>query len=81
MTMMDNDDLKIVSDVLDDVQPKEREKERERQREKYVIFLSDDKAHRGLRMGRGRFSRETACTPSGKSDYVQTLAPCRVKAS
>lgn len=34
MTMMDNDDLKIVSDVLDDVQPKEREKERERQRER-----------------------------------------------
>lgn len=56
-------------------------REREREREICYIFLSDDKAHRGLRMGRGRFSRETACTPSGKSDYVQTVAPCRVKAS
>lgn len=34
MTMMDNDDVKIVSDVLDDVQPKEREKERVRERER-----------------------------------------------
>lgn len=34
MTMMDNDDVKIVSDVLDDVQPKEREKEREWEKER-----------------------------------------------
>lgn len=34
MTMMDNDDVKIVSDVLDDVQPKEREKKREWEKER-----------------------------------------------
>lgn len=34
MTMMDNDDVKIVSDVLDDVQPKEREKERKREKKR-----------------------------------------------